>query len=127
MQYMFYVQPKIEPYVVNKPLVLVKIIYLRHILYKLRLSEKLRHIEQTTIERLYTKIVKAIHEASYKSLEVEETIFRNKTYCWNNNIETIWKRRVSIRNDQNIRFRRRKILCIRISREVKKDIIKAKK
>lgn len=97
-------------------------------LYKFRLSGKLSNIDYTSTQSLYDGIVRAIHEAAYESLgEAGSDKGKISDIWWNSSVEkrirekeNAYRKWLSTQDDDD------KKMYSQISRETKKEIIKAK-
>ena len=95
-------------------------------LYRLRLSQKLSQIDDTTPKTLYEHILQAIHQAANESLgEIEKCNNSKSIYWWNNSIAQLVERK---KRAYNTWFTTKDPLdrqnYTRINHEVKKEAIK---
>ncbi|KAL3278022.1 hypothetical protein HHI36_013363 [Cryptolaemus montrouzieri] len=95
-------------------------------LYKLRLSQKLTQIDDSTPTKLYDGLVKSIHQSAEESLgDLDNGRDEKSLYWWNDSIkESIEEKRaykwLTLKDSEDRKY------YTRISWEVKKEIIKRK-
>ncbi|KAL3280905.1 hypothetical protein HHI36_004132 [Cryptolaemus montrouzieri] len=97
-------------------------------LYKLRLSQKLTRIDDSTSTKLYDGLVKSIQQTAEKSLgELDNGRNKKSPYWWNDSIkESIEEKKRAYNKWLTTKDSEDRKYHTRISREVKKEIIRRK-